>query len=249
MAMQVWELYRSFSSKSRLAVIEAITDSPLRYSEILTKTGMNTTDLSRQLQRLTKDSIVEKTSQDKYQLTQFGVLAAISIPIFRFLGDNQELLNTRDLSMIPMSLLNDIDSLQNSMLVDSVYESIKLQTKLIPTIQKWFWIMTDDFSPEWVEVTHKLVDEGVRVKMLVNQEILTVIRNEAPVELVDKLEIRTLDKIQLVIGYSDKHSMLCFSSKEGKPDRNHYLFGDDSDFRHWTYHCFLHFWGLADPVQ
>jgi len=70
--MSTWELFRTLSSKSRLTVIRALEKDSLRYSEILKASGLNTTDLSRQLSRLIKDAIVEKDSSDLYQLTQFG---------------------------------------------------------------------------------------------------------------------------------------------------------------------------------
>ncbi len=62
--MGTWELFRTLSSKSRLTVIRALGKDPLRYSEILKVSGLNTTDLSRQLSRLIKDAIVEKDSSN-----------------------------------------------------------------------------------------------------------------------------------------------------------------------------------------
>ena len=54
--MSTWELFRTLSSKSRLTVIRALEKDPLRYSAILKVSGLNTTDLSRQLSRLIKDA-------------------------------------------------------------------------------------------------------------------------------------------------------------------------------------------------
>ncbi len=106
--MSPWELFRTLSSKSRLAVIKALGAAPLRYSEIMKSSGLNTTDLSRQLTRLIKDSIIEKDSSDRYQLTQFGRLAATTIPTASFIVDNQGYFSNHDLSVIPPRLIEDI---------------------------------------------------------------------------------------------------------------------------------------------
>jgi len=89
--------------------------------------GLNTTDLSRQLTRLIKDSIIEKDSSDKYQLTQFGRLAATTIPTASFIVANQTYFSNHDLSVIPPRLIEDIASLKKGDMVSSVYESINLQ--------------------------------------------------------------------------------------------------------------------------
>jgi len=148
--MSTWELFRTLSSKSRLTVIRVLGKDSLRYSEIFKASGLNTTDLSRQLSRLIKDAIVEKDSSDLYQLTQFGRLVSTSIPMTAFLLKYQGYFNTHDLSVIPTRLIEDISSLRKGNMVSSVFESINLQQNIVPNIQERFWILTDDLSPSWI---------------------------------------------------------------------------------------------------
>jgi predicted transcriptional regulator len=246
--MSAWGLFRSLSSKSRLAVIDALRENPLRYSEIMDKTGLSTTDISRQLNRLSSDLLVEKNPSDQYQLTQYGKITATSVPLIQFLVENKEFFNTRDLSGIPKELIENIASLRNGTMVDSVYESIKLQQEIIPTISEHFSMITDDLGPIWVDTTQKLVDDGVVVKAIFTPELAKKVLAEAPSKLVAGMQIRTMTPLKLVLGYSDKHALLCFSSLDGKPDRNHYLFGYDIMFKHWAFHCFNHFWRRASPI-
>jgi len=64
-----------------------------------------------------------------------------------------------------------------------------------------------------------------------------------------KMQVRTLDIVNLVLGYSDKHALICFPSLEGEPDRNHYLFGYDVIFKRWVFLCLRHFWEQAEPFS
>ena len=246
--MHTWELYRALSSKSRIAVIIALRENPLRYSEIMGKTGLSTTDLSRQLTRLSADQIVDKTPSDQYKLTQYGKIAATSIPLIQFLVDNQEYFNTRDLSSIPTTLIESIAALRNGTMVDSVYESMKIQQKLVPTIRAHFSMITDDLGPRWVDTTLKLVERRVKIRAIYTKELAEKVMEEAPSNILAGMDIRTMTPIPLVLGYSDQHALLCFSSIDGKPDRNYYLFGYDIMFKHWAFHCFNHFWRQATPV-
>ncbi len=247
--MSPWELFRTLSSKSRLAVIKALGEAPLRYSEIMKSSGLNTTDLSRQLTRLIKDSIVEKDSSDRYQLTQFGRLAATSIPTVSFIVDNHSYFSNHDLSVIPPRLIEDIASLKKGVMVSSVYESINLQQKIIPTIRERFWMLTDDLSPTWFPSTQDLLEHGVEIRAIVTTELAEKMRHEATPLIKERMQVRTMDKLNLVLGYSDKHSLICFPNIEGEPDRNHYLFGYDTMFKHWVFHCFRHFWEQAKPFS
>ena len=214
----------------------------------MSQTGLSTTDLSRQLHRLISDVIIEKTPADLYQLTQYGRLMASSIPLMTFLKDYKQYFNTRDLSSIPDELVNTIGSLRDGEMVNSIYESIKLQQELVPTIRERFWMMTDDLSAEWIGTTLKLVEEGVEVKALLTPELAEKISLEAPSKLLSGIQVRKMSPIKLVLGYSDKHALLCFSALNGKPDRNHYFFGYDFRFKHWVFHCFNHYWRQASPV-
>lgn len=214
----------------------------------MSRTGLSTTDISRQLSRLTSDQLVDKTPSDQYQLTQYGKIVSTSIPLMSFLVENQEYFNTRDLLTIPTNLITDIASLRNGTMVDSIYESIKLQQEVIPTIREHYWMMTDDLGPSWIDSSLKLVNDGVKVRAIYTKELADKIIGEATPKLLAGMEIRIMTPIKLVLGYSDKHAVLCFSSLDGRPDRNRYLFGYDIMFKHWAFHCFNHFWGQAEPV-
>ena len=247
--MSTWELFRTLSSKSRLAVIRALGKPPLRYSEILKTSGLNTTDLSRQLSRLIKDSIVEKDSSDRYYLTQFGRLASTSIPMISFLVEYQGYFNTHDLSVIPPSLIEDIASLRKGNMVSSVYESINLQRNIIPTIRERFWMLTDDLSASWISSTHNLLEHDVDIRAIVTPELAKKLQQEATPLIIEKMHVKTMETVSLVLGYSDKHALICFPNLEGQPDRNHYLFGYDEVFKHWVFHCLRHFWEQAKPFH
>jgi predicted transcriptional regulator len=247
--MSTWELFRTLSSKSRLAVIRALGKTPLRYSEILKTSGLNTTDLSRQLSRLIKDSIVEKDSSDRYYLTQFGRLASTSIPMVSFLVDYQGYFNTHDLSVIPPNLIEDIASLRKGNMVSSVYESINLQRNIIPTIRERFWMLTDDLSASWISSTHNLLEHDVDIRAIVTPELAKKLQQEATPLIIEKMHVKTMETVSLVLGYSDKHALICFPNLEGQPDRNHYLFGYDEVFKHWVFHCVRHFWEQAKPFH
>jgi len=247
--MGTWELFRTLSSKSRLTVIRVLEKDSLRYSEILKVSELNTTDLSRQLSKLINDSIVEKDSMDRYQLTQFGRLVSTSIPMTSFLQEYQVFFNTHDLSVIPLSLIEGIASLRKGSMVSSVFESLNLQQNIVPTIRERFWMLTDDLSPSWISSLQNLLENDVEIKAIVTLELAEKIKQGATPLIKEKMQVRTMDIVNLVLGYSDKHALVCFPNLEGAPDRNHYLFGYDEVFKHWVFHCFSNFWDRTESFS
>ena len=247
--MGAWELFKTLSSKSRLTVIRALEKDSLRYSKILKASGLNTTDLSRQLSRLINDAIVEKDSSDRYQLTQFGRLVSTSIPMTTFLLKYQGYFNTHDLSVIPPSLIEDMVCLRKGNMVSSVFESMNLQKNIVLTIRERFWMLTDDLSPSWISSLHNLLEDDVEIRSIFTPELAEKIKHEATPLIKEKMQIRTIGVVNLVIGYSDKHALICFPNLKGEPDRNHYLFGYDEVFTRWIFHCFKNFWEQAEPFS
>lgn len=246
--MNEWELYRSFASKSRIAIIESLNEAPLKYSELMNKANLSTTDLSRQLRRLISDSICEKTSSGQYRLTEYGKLVSTSIPILRFLADTQDYFNTHDLSYVPDRLLDDIYALRKGKIIKSVYEAIRLQQEIASTIDTRYWWMTDDLSPSWVESTTRQVKAGVIIRAIVTKELAEKMYEEATPELLHRIHLRVIPEIRILLGYSDKHSLLCLPNMQGVPDRNYYIFGYDFAFKHWIFHCFEYYWNKAKQI-
>jgi predicted transcriptional regulator len=146
--------------------------------------------------------------------------------------DNQVYFNTRDLSTIPTNLIENRGELRNGKMVDSVYESLRLQQEVIPTIREHFSMMTDDLAPAWVGSTLKLIEAGITVRAIYPKELADKVMDEAPPKLLAGMEIRTMSPIPVVLVYSDKHALLWFSSLDGTPDRNYYLFEYDIMFKH-----------------
>ena len=166
-----------------------------------------------------------------------------------FLLKYQGYFNTHDLSVIPTRLIEDISSLSKGNMVSSVFESINLQQNIVPTIQERFWILTDDLSPSWISSLQNLLEHDVEIRAVVTPELAEKIRQEATPLMKAKMQVRTLDIVNLVLGYSDKHALICFPSLEGEPDRNHYLFGYDVIFKRWVFLCLRHFWEQAEPFS
>ena len=79
------------------------------------------------------------------------------------------------------------------------------------------------------------------IRAVVTPELAKKIKQEATTLMKAKMQVKTLDIVNLVLGYSDKHTLICFPSLEGEPDRNHYLFGYDMGFKQWVFLCFRHF--------
>lgn len=247
--MEVWELYRSLASRSRIAIVEALLDNPLTYSEILRQTGTTSTDLSRQLRRLVSEMICEKTSSGHYRLTEYGKLVSTSIPVIKFLADTQEYFNTHDLTYVPARLLDDIYSLRKGQIINSVFEAIRMQQEIAPTIDARYWWMTDDLSPSWIDSTMRQVNDGVVIRAIVNNELAAKMHEEAPPDIWRGISLRVLPEIKLLLGYSDKHALLCLPNMQGVPDRNYYIFGYDFAFKHWVFHCFEYYWKKATPFE
>lgn len=247
--MKEWDLYRSLASKSRISIVKALTDNSLKYSEIMRETGTTSTDLSRQLQRLVSDGICEKTSSGLYRLTEFGKLFSTSIPLMKFLVDTRGYFNTHDLSYVPERLLDDIYALRNGQIIQSVYEAIRLQQEIAATIETRYWWMTDDVSRSWVESTMRQVNDGVIIRAIVNEDLADKMHDEAPPEMWRGVFLRVLPEIKILLGYSDKHALVCLPNMHGVPDRNFFIFGYDFGFKHWIYHCFEHYWNKATPYE
>ncbi len=110
-------------------------------------------------------------------------------------------------------------------------------------------MLTDDLSASWISSTHNLLEHDVDVRAIVTPELAKKLQQEATPLIIEKMHVKTMETVSLVLGYSDKHALICFPNLERQPDRNHYLFGYDEVFKHWVFHCVRHFWEQAKPFH
>ncbi len=82
-----------------------------------------------------------------------------------------------------------------------------------------------------------------------NRKLAEKMRKEASPELWRSIHLRVIPEIKILLGYSDKHALLCLPNMHGVPDRNFYIFGYDFGFKHWIYHCFEYYWNQATPYE
>ena len=65
-------LFFNLSSESRLDILDAVGVEGLRMNEIAKKVDITATEASRQIQRLSDDSLIQKHTDGTYELSNFG---------------------------------------------------------------------------------------------------------------------------------------------------------------------------------
>src|SRR5690242_10557983 len=95
----------------RLAILEAVADDELRYTDLTRRLSASEGEVSRNLARLVRAGLLEKQPSGRFRLTALGYTLRVASSPLRTLALHSEYFRSHDLSGVPRALLARLDDL------------------------------------------------------------------------------------------------------------------------------------------
>ncbi len=236
-AEKITNLFFDFSSESRLGIIRELTQQNLRMKDLARKLDLTPTEVSRQLQRLTETSVVQKVPDGTYEITNYGKLTVQLLPSLEFTFRHKGYFLHHDVSRIPYQLVNRIGELSKGTLCMDPIETINRTEHIFKESDNYSWLMGEK-SLESVDLAMaERGSKGVKFRFLFSEFPRSY--PDAPT-----IEKRTLTSIPCTILCTEKEAGVCLESTEGKIDYTGF-YSKDPMFVNWARDLFLHYWDLG----
>jgi predicted transcriptional regulator len=243
--MESHGLMFELSHPERLRMLGMLETDPMKLSQISAKLDVTTAEVSRHLERLTKARLIERDSENYYNLTPFATVVMSEYQNFEFITENTEFFLNHDLSLLPAHL-HWFHSMAKGTFVTGTLEVSSEIKDLSVNAKRYIYVISEEVMRGLVELDCKRNDEGINYKKIYPKNA------ELPKEYLDRqgdtFEIKTMESIPLGFKMNEKTAGLVLRDMKGKLDYSKGFLGEDPTFRLWTEAIFDYYWKQAKPM-
>jgi len=216
-----------------MAILEKLSDEKLKLSQISTKLDLPVQEVSRQLSRLSKQGLVEKTPEGSYTISNYTDQILKFVPSIKFLVKNSKYIKSHDLNRIPYEFIMRIGELDSSTYEKDTIRLIDRAYNLLEQAEEYIWALTTQPLPNIVSIIDNKVRKEVDVRVIYPSDIVISTSISPYVQFLDEIDVRFI--------VTDMEAMVGFNDLLGQP---HYtgFFSKDPTFRKWCIDLHQHYW-------
>jgi predicted transcriptional regulator len=230
--METYQILSELSSKNRLGILKVLDSAPATFTSLAKEVGLNSTEMSRQLSRLTDAELIEKKGDGKYHNTNLGKLIISYISGLDLISENSVFFNQHDTGSIPIHLRPQMGAFSSVEFAEGVYNIMNILEERDDDLSSYVWFMAPDFPRHHLSGLDKHLNEGLEIRAIITENLLESL--EKGVEATNKIKIRTVEKVKISVVSSDGFSMV--------------QLGSDDRFRKWCDDLFQYYWDKANTL-
>ncbi len=238
--MEVTGVMFELSHPERMNILHILKNQKLRMSDIAKQLGITTAETSRHLDRLGNAKLLSKNSSNLYHLTPLASIMLKSVGIIEFFTKNQEFFLRHDISSMPEQLLC-MEAIKHSEIKQGTLENVSLISDLTYQAKDHICIISDVPMSSIVEATKKRAEEGVKFRII----YLKGVDVPEAYDDLENIEVRFIEKVDVVIKYSESAGGFALPNLEGKIDFSEVFFGENDYFLTWLEKVFEYYWKLS----
>jgi predicted transcriptional regulator len=257
---RVSELFFELSNEDRLNILFLLEKEALKLTHLSKKLDLTSSEVHRQLSRLSDAKLISKNVEGFHFLTPYGKQCIRWISGYKFISENRDYFQSHSFSQIPNEYLNRLGELSESIYIDDALISVSNIESMIKNAHEYILIIHDQFLLSAYPLASDAINRGVTIKTIdpvfyrpsvsirgkvdeKDQEILsTALKNE-------RLLNRQLESFDVFMWMSETEtSILSFPDLKGKFDYTGFT-SKDTVFIKWCRNLFDYYWIIAKPKQ
>lgn len=247
----MYDLFFELSNEGRMAILEVLLDGNLKLSRISTELDLPVQEISRQLSRLVKQGLVQKTPEGSYSVTPYAEQVLRFVPSIKFLSENSEYLKIHNLNGIPHGFVMRIGELAVSRFSGDVMKMFHRSEKMIEEAEEYVWIMSDQILMSSMKYTERAIERGVDHRFLgprniePPEEFYTEAVKRGLIGSNGKAQHKFLDGLDLMVTLTEKEAQFLFPLPDGSFDYSGFSTTDPYALK-WCKEIYLHYWASTD---
>lgn len=242
------KLLFELASSERMRIMLEIREKDLKLTQLARSLNLTATETSRHLQRLNDAKLIQKTSDGRYRLSQFGCITLALLKNLDFVSKNKNYFEEYDSTGIPVQFIDRLGELSESSYSADTFKNLENGEKWIKEAQKSVWIMSDSVLSNTIPVLMDKINKPFDLRIILPE-------GKFPPENVSRLpnsrggiQKRGLPKVDVLVVMTENHAVFCLPNKSGRMDYQGFI-GKDKQFHTWCRDLFLHYWNKAQPVS
>ena len=203
----------------------------MNISTLSRKLDLTTQECSRHISRLSKAILVEKETDGRYNLTQYGRIFLKLLPGQRFLVEHKDYFRKHSLEKLPLEFVGRIGEMSECTLTTDVMVTMSLIQALFENAEDNIRVMHDRYLMNILPLSADALKRGVRLRTLDPPPTGVSRNHERPTyisEVEEKLffeswrdgrmEVRKSEIIDLFLYVSEREAVIAFPLIDGSFD-------------------------------
>lgn len=247
----MYDLFFELSNEGRMAILFKLLEGDMKLSQISKELDLPVQEISRQLSRMDKQELVQKTSEGSYMITPYARQVIRFVPSMEFLSNNAEYLITHSLDGLPTEYLMRIGEVTNSRYEKDVMKMFHRSEQMIQEAEEYIWIMSDQILMSSMKYTEVAVEKGLDHKFIGPRDIeppkefYTEAVKRGLIGMEGKAQHKFLDKVTVMITVTEKEAQFLFQSLDGSFDYAGFNTTDPTALE-WCKELYQYFWDSTD---
>ncbi len=248
------ELISELSSENRVRVLQLLSKSPLKTSEIAKNIDTSIQAITRHTDRLHNSKLIQKDAAGRYHLTTIGNALLLQYPFFE-LSRYEDYFKDHDFTGIPEHLLVRLGDLLNCELETNTMKALQRARDWAANMKKWVKGITFTMPLEYFEVVEDSMKRGATHQIVFGKNSLVPKgfyehpgRKQWEKYIVNgQVKEKIVEYVPLVVGVSENEAHLLFANKDlGYPDTKAIFFSKDEKFHKWCEDLVDYYWTLSE---
>ncbi|TXT67390.1 MAG: hypothetical protein BAJALOKI1v1_100003 [Promethearchaeota archaeon] len=259
--METKDFFFEFSNQDRIDVFKSLYKSEKKHSEIEKELHISGSEVSRHLKRLREKSLVIKTREGKYTISNIGKIFYWILDLFEVSLKHKEYFNTHDITSIPLYLILQLGELHTLELSTKTLQNIELWSNLVKNSEQFIYAISDQFQTSLLPIVEQNVyNQDLEIRALIDKSLLKSYniprewseKFENPANFYKKLNIfeniRILEELHLSLVVSEKGGIL-FLSRDTTINYGQCLIDNHPSFVNWLKDLFMFYWNKGKSLK
>jgi predicted transcriptional regulator len=246
------DLFFELSNDTRIDILRHLCGESQRLTDLSKHLNLPAQEISRQLSRLVKLSMVYKDSEGLFHATPFSLHLLELVPSYDFLYSHRDYFTTHTMNELPNILISRIGELNNCTYQQDIMMVLHRLEDTLRAAEEYIHIMLDQMVSHTMPILEEKVKSGVEFHFLTTKNL-----NPPPgiwrrfnVKLSDLnnpslLDTRFIDAVPMGLIITEKEvGLISFKTVEGKIDYIGFNGADEMCHR-WSSDAFEYCWAGA----
>lgn len=251
------ELFMELASDTRRDILQKLYESDLKLSKIASELGFSLQETHRNITRLSRLGLVEKSTDNSFAISSFGKIIFNQLAPFDFLLGNENFFKKHSTEDLPRKFIERLGELRDSTLVCGVGPVFERWKKIAKEAKSFINLVTNQYPHDVATIIISRAAEGVKFSYIFAQNTEVpkirdeILKKSGWTRLVSDgtVKRRMLETVKVCTTITEKEACIFFPDLTGQTDLMSSFFSKDERFLEWCNDYFQYQWQRSNSFD
>jgi len=246
------EEFLHIASHLRLAILLDLHKTKTNLSTLSKKLDTTSSEIHRNLTRLTDANLIQRDSTGNYSLTTYGNMVCANIQSWEFFLLNSKYFSKHTFGNLENNFIQSIGSLHDSKHVQGFINTQDIWKKIYKNSKQYIYniLFEVSYDSETIEIIKSQIKKGIIINSVFSKKAII---SEKRKTAVDDLDIKTAiknqqlsrkisDDVQVLVVLNENEGCVMFPKSDGDVDVSEAFYGTTKSFHDWCLAYFQSCW-------